>query len=53
MTASLLNVRKDPSLQGDVVGMLEKGTELDVLEEKEGWYLTATGWVMAEYCDPA
>jgi hypothetical protein len=35
--ASLLNVRLKPSLEGMIVGMLPRGTKVDVLSVRDGW----------------
>ncbi len=37
VTASLLNVRLKPSLEGAVIGMLPKGAVVDVLSVQNGW----------------
>ncbi|MFN4292913.1 MAG: hypothetical protein ACK4JD_02130 [Thermoflexales bacterium] len=37
VTASLLDVRLRPSLEGAVIGMLPKDTVVDVLSVKDGW----------------
>lgn len=51
--APALNVREEPALAGAIVGELEDGIEFDVLDERDSWYLTANGWVMAKFCEPA
>ena len=50
VNASWLRVRKCPSFECKVVGLLKKGTQRKVLEEKEGWKKIEEGWVKAEYC---
>ena len=37
VTASLLNVRLRPSLEGTIIGMLPRGTKVDVLSIENGW----------------
>ena len=38
VTATSLNVRRDPSTESDVLGQLPYGTAVDVLDTVEGWY---------------
>ena len=48
-----LNIRKDPSENGELVGKLPKNGGADVLSEENGWYKiksgNAEGYVKAEY----
>lgn len=49
---SILNLRDGPSLESQIVGKLEKGTRLTVLEQKGDWLRVqsahgTTGWVAA------
>lgn len=37
VTADVLNVRKSPSLQAEVIGTLKKNTEIDILREVGDW----------------
>jgi hypothetical protein len=50
VSVARVNVRSDPSLQGHIVGKLNKGSVVQVLEEQEGW--TRIGekeWVSSRY----
>ena len=53
VNASALNVRKEPSTDGDVVTQVKKGQMLGVLEEKGDWVKVRvgdeTGWVAARF----
>lgn len=49
VTASLLFVRKDPSTNYPAIGMLKKGTRIQVLETNGNWAKTKDGWVYSEY----
>lgn len=53
VTASTLNVRPDPSTQNDPVGKLERGTQVEVLEQQGGWYRirsgSLTGFVFGDF----
>ena len=48
-----LNIRKDPSENGELVGKLPKNGGADVLSEENGWYKIksgkVTGYVRADY----
>lgn len=50
-----LNVRKEPSSTGAIVGKLTKGTSVTVLTKKNSWlevsFLNLKGWVSAEFID--
>ena len=54
VTATALNVREEPTTDGAVLTMLQRGASLELIEEKEGWYRVRvasgqTGWVSAQY----
>ena len=55
VTAKSLNVRAEPSTTGMVLGTLKKGTEVRVMEEKDGWKRVQSdgaapeGWVHGDY----
>ena len=53
ITATTLNVRKNPSTSAAVVGKLGKGTRVEIFKEQNGWYYikagTTTGWVVKNY----
>ncbi|MDR2042870.1 MAG: C40 family peptidase [Clostridium sp.] len=50
-----LKVRKEPSLEAGVLGLVPLGDDLVVLQEQEGWVSVdveeGTGWVSAEFVD--
>ena len=55
VTAKSLNVRAEPNTKGMILGALKKGTEVRVLEEKDGWKRVQSdgaapeGWVHADF----
>jgi len=55
VTAKSLNVRAEPTATGMILGSLKKGTEVRVLEEKDGWKRVQSdgaapeGWVHGDY----
>lgn len=54
VTASALNVRREPSSDAEVVMQVKKGTSLDVLRSDESWVKVrladgSTGWVAARF----
>ena len=55
VTAKSLNVRAEPNTKGMVLGTLKKGTEVRVMEEKDGWKRVQSdgaapeGWVHGDY----
>ena len=48
-TASYLNIRAGAGTNYKCVGGLWKGTSVDILEEKSGWYRISSGWISANY----
>ncbi len=56
-----VNLRKTPSLQGDIVAGLQKGSPVKVYGEKDGWYrisakknyIPFNGWVYQRYVEIA
>ncbi len=48
-----LNVRKEPSTEGEKLGLLQTGDKVEAIEEKDGWvkfdYNGETGYVYAQY----
>jgi len=50
ITASWLRIRECPSFECKVVGLIRKGTEKEILEEKDGWKRVEEGWIKGEYC---
>lgn len=54
VTASALNVRKDPSTDAEVIAQVKKGTELGVLRSEESWMKVrladgSAGWVSERF----
>lgn len=49
VTASTLNIRKEPSEDAEKVGYYEKGDTVKILEEKDGWGRTDKGWISMDY----
>lgn len=52
-TASYLFVRSGAGTRYNFVGGLWKGTSVDILEEKDGWYRISDGWISAKYVKTA
>lgn len=59
VTASALNLREKPTTQASIVGRLERGQELEVMNKDDAWVQVkvdeaTTGWVHGDYVgDPA
>lgn len=56
VTASSLNLRDKPSLDSSVLGKVQKGDRLIILEEIEGWYKVEgypylSGWVHGKFLE--
>jgi TonB family protein len=54
VTASALNVRSEPSFEGEIIAQVKTGTELGVLREEESWVKVrladgVTGWVASRF----
>ena len=49
VTASALNIRKDPSTNYKAIGSLKKGTRIQVLESNGNWLKINEGWVYSAY----
>ena len=49
VAASSLNVRSTPDTSGEKVGSLPNGTKVELLEQLDGWYRIAEGYVSADY----
>ena len=54
VTATSLNVRREPSTSADVIASLPQGTGVGVLDRRNGWLLvgissTQSGWVSEQY----
>ncbi|GAE86891.1 C40 family peptidase [Acetivibrio straminisolvens] len=52
-TASMLNVRENPSTSTKVIGQIPNGSKVDIIETSNGWYKVSyngkTGWVYSSY----
>ena len=48
-TASLLFVRSGAGTNYKAVSSLWRGSSVDILEEKDGWYRIKDGWISAQY----
>lgn len=46
-----LRIRKNPAMDGEVVGYFEPGEEFEA-ENKGHWLETSQGYVFAELCEP-
>jgi len=53
VTGSLVRIRQSPSLQGAVLGSVQKGGKLTVSDFNNGWYQVqygkSTGWISGDY----
>lgn len=49
VSASTLNVRSAPDASSEKVGTLANGTKVELLEQLEGWYRIAEGYISADY----
>ncbi len=49
VTATGLNIRKEPNEKADVVGSYGNGETVTILEIKEGWGRTDKGWISMKY----
>ena len=49
ITASELNIRKEPSTSAESVGKYVKGDKVTILEVKDGWGKTDKGWISMDY----
>jgi len=48
----LLNVRKEPSKESEVLRVLKQGTTVEIIGAADGWYKIAPeGFVMTEFID--
>ena len=49
VTASVLNIRKEPTTSSAIVGDYKNGVTVTIKEEKDGWGKTSKGWVSLKY----
>lgn len=49
VTGSELNIRKEASMDGEIVGSYVKGDKVEILEVKDGWGRTDKGWISLKY----
>ena len=49
VTASELNIRSNPSPDGERVGALKAGARVEILEKSGNWGRTKDGWVSIDY----
>ena len=52
VNCSKLRIRKTPSLKGDVIGELEKGTKVEILDDKSAkFYKINDGYCMKDFIE--
>ena len=44
-----LNVREQPTIDSEKIGVLEYGAEVKILEESDDWYRIESGYIFKEY----
>ncbi len=49
VTGSELNIRKEPSINGERVGSYTYGARISILETSNGWGRTDKGWISMQY----
>ncbi len=54
ITGDAVNVRFDPAASGEVLGQLNRGFQLRIVEERQGWYRIkplpgAIGWISSDF----
>ena len=49
VTASELNIRSNPSTDGERVGALKAGARVEILEKSGNWGRTKDGWISLDY----
>lgn len=54
VTGATVNLRRGPGTEHAVIGKLQRGTQLQVLDQQDGWYLLLlpddiTGWASTRY----
>lgn len=46
-----LNIRKEPNISSEVVGTINYGGEVTVINEVDGWYETTDGFIKTDYVE--
>ena len=46
-----LNIRKEPDISSEVVGTINYGGEVTVINEVDGWYETTDGFIKTDYVE--
>ena len=49
ITATGLNIRKEPNINSESLGGYKQGDKVTILEAKDGWGRTDLGWIKLEY----
>jgi uncharacterized protein YgiM (DUF1202 family) len=49
ITATNLNIRKEPKIDSESLGGYKKGETVEILETKDGWGRTDKGWISLDY----
>lgn len=49
VTADKLNIRKEPSIESEIIGTLTKDTKIGVIEIKDSWAETEMGFINIDY----
>ena len=44
-----LNIREQPTIDSEKIGVLEYGAEVKILEESDDWYRIESGYIFKEY----
>ena len=46
-----LNIRKEPDISSEVVGTINYGDDVTVINEVDGWYETTDGFIKTDYVE--
>ena len=49
VTATNLNIRKEPKIDSESLGGYKQGDKVEILETKDGWGRTNKGWISLDY----
>lgn len=49
ITATNLNIRKEPKIDSESLGGYKQGEQVEILETKDGWGRTDKGWISLDY----